>query len=100
MASQLTWQNATDYAALAAAHRVEGDLASAGGPALVDVEILVGFTKARAEADLRTTAVIQAIIADLDQARAEGTLYTYGMIQDRLRALLDGPAPEPEAAGS
>ena len=96
MASQLTWQRATDYAALAAAHRVEGDLAAAGGPARVDVEILVGFTKARAADDLRTTAGIQAIIADLDRARAAGTPYTYGMIQDRLRAILDGPTPEAE----
>lgn len=95
MASKLAWQKATDYAALAAAHRVEGDMTSAGGPSAVDVQALVGFTKARAEADLadlahveRMTAAIESLDADLDTMRASGTIITAGTVQARLRAIL------------
>lgn len=95
MASTLAWQKATDYAALAAAHRVEGDMTAAGGPSSVDVRALVEFTKARAEADLsdmgrleRVAAGIQNLDADLATMRAAGTIITAGTVQERLRGIL------------
>lgn len=35
------------------------------------------------------TAAIQQLIDDLDAARADGTIYTYGQIQERLRGLIE-----------
>lgn len=33
---------------------------------------------------------ITALIDDLDKARADGTIYTYGNVQERLREMLKG----------
>ena len=95
MTSINAWQRATDYEALAAAHRVEGDMAAAGGPSSVDVRALVEFTKARAAADLgevtrleQVTTGIDKLIADLDQDRAADVVVTIGGVQDRLRQIL------------
>lgn len=38
-------------------------------------------------------AELRAVIDDLDVARAEGRLFTYGQIQARLRALVPGDVP-------
>jgi hypothetical protein len=32
---------------------------------------------------------LEKLITDLDDARADGTVYTYGMVQHRLREILD-----------
>lgn len=99
MTSSLAWQKATDYEALAAAHRVEEDVTTAGGPAAVDVVKLVEFTKARAAADLsdmarseRINAGIENLIADLDKMRTDGAMMTAGMVQDRLRGISEWAA--------
>ena len=34
---------------------------------------------------------IEQLIADLDKGRAEGDIYTYGQVQERLRAILEAP---------
>ena len=99
MTSSNSWQKATDYEALAAAHRVEEDVTTAGGPSAVDVVKLVEFTKARAVADLsdmarseRLNAGLENLIADLDRMRAGGVLITAGMVQDRLRGISEWAA--------
>lgn len=38
---------------------------------------------------MNSNEAIEQLITDLDNARADGTVYTYGMIQHRLRQILD-----------
>lgn len=38
---------------------------------------------------MNTLEAIEQLITDLDEARADGTVYTYGMVQHRLRQILD-----------
>lgn len=35
-----------------------------------------------------TVAELEKLINDLDEARATGVVYTYGMIQERIRAII------------
>ena len=95
MPSTNSWQKATDYDALAAAHRAEAALALYTDPVASDMIKLVQFTKMRAAADLsevarleQVTAGINRLIADLDQDRAAGVVVTIGGVQDRLRQIL------------
>ena len=38
---------------------------------------------------MTTKEAIEQLITDLDDARADGTVYTYGMVQHRLRQILE-----------
>lgn len=38
---------------------------------------------------------IQKLMIDLDEARADGVVYTYGMVQHRLKDILDNHSPKP-----
>lgn len=91
MVSKHSWQNATNSLALDAAHRVESGMTTVDGVSTVDAQTLVDFTKSRASEELLIAAGIEKLIDELDEGRADGTIFTYGQLQERLAGLLADP---------